>query len=480
MMHVFGDPDRFAFRVLPVSPRWAGDRSDACWAGLGISVGGADLTRHVVGGLTTVEDVVYVDLVPIAAWLRSRLPALLHEEGSRFFRIEDDANRSLVRWRETSWRRYRHEGDVSEAELADDQIRHEWEARHCLRFADTGAWLPDLTIICRDGQAVLSWAPRETAGHPRAQFLEAPGIVYLHASEFREGALGLIAFVEGSAVASEDVAILASPTWEGVIAAAAPEEERAFPYELMQAIDGRAPLDSAGYLATRDLVPVKGDACLAGKLDAATCQDRPARINRPAWAFVSGERAEDQGYEAATRLRAELGIDGHALPSGPLDDLLGERFGVGALHLTSAVDRNRMICGSRQDGAAAIAVINQCARQMPPWAERFELMRGLGHVLLDQPSPHGVIGAGGSPIAAGLRRRRSGAFAAEFLMPQHGVQRLIGHDLDAAAERFEEVMDAFGMGATATAHHLWNRGFLSSTVVRDALIDDSTASEPAP
>ena len=38
-------------------------------------------------------------------------------------------------------------------------------------------------------------------------------------------------------------------------------------------------------------------------------------------------------------------------------------------------------------------------------------------------------------------------------------------------EKFEQILDRFGVGATTAAYHLWNRGLLSSADVRDHLID---------
>ena len=64
------------------------------------------------------------------------------------------------------------------------------------------------------------------------------------------------------------------------------------------------------------------------------------------------------------------------------------------------------------------------------------------------------------------------AFAAEFLLPSealHGDARSL--DSFALPENFEQVLDRFGVGATTAAYHLWNRRLLSSSDVRDHLID---------
>jgi hypothetical protein len=77
----------------------------------------------------------------------------------------------------------------------------------------------------------------------------------------------------------------------------------------------------------------------------------------------------------------------------------------------------------------------------------------------------------------GYRRRRSGAFAAELLLPRDALTRITGGILDVAADAkvFADLMHRFGTGATTTAHHLYNRRFLSSPAVRDDLIEGHAA-----
>jgi len=70
------------------------------------------------------------------------------------------------------------------------------------------------------------------------------------------------------------------------------------------------------------------------------------------------------------------------------------------------------------------------------------------------------------------RRRRSGAFAAEFLLPTSALQEASKGVLDGITEgtSFADLLDRFGVGANAAAFQLWNQGFLSSTETRDDLI----------
>ena len=103
---------------------------------------------------------------------------------------------------------------------------------------------------------------------------------------------------------------------------------------------------------------------------------------------------------------------------------------------------------------------------------RFEAARALGHALLD-PIRAGAIGAASGPFGQETRHRRSGAFAAELLLPEAAIGRASGGTLDGAAEPgvFERLLQEYGIGARATAYQLGNWGGLSSADVPDELID---------
>ena len=65
------------------------------------------------------------------------------------------------------------------------------------------------------------------------------------------------------------------------------------------------------------------------------------------------------------------------------------------------------------------------------------------------------------------------AFAAEFLLPEIALASASAQQLDGAAngDSFQQLMVRYGVGARTAAYQLWNRGWLSSPVVRDELID---------
>ena len=176
---------------------------------------------------------------------------------------------------------------------------------------------------------------------------------------------------------------------------------------------------------------------------------------------------EESGYLAAQGLRDYLDIDGK--PIEDVDEQLRE-FGVTLIDSEVECAQERMLAGSRS-GVGAAVVINRTPRTETPWGRRFESVRALGHLLMDSYR-QGALGAASAPYAQPWTRRRSGAFAAEFLLPSealHGDARSL--DSFALPENFEQVLDRFGVGATTAAYHLWNRRLLSSSDVRDHLID---------
>jgi len=134
-----------------------------------------------------------------------------------------------------------------------------------------------------------------------------------------------------------------------------------------------------------------------------------------------------------------------------------------------------MITGFRRSGGA-VAITLKSERTSAPWARRFEFARALGHLLTD-PIRGDAVGAASSPYSSDLRRRRSGAFAAELLLPKSAMLELTHGEVDLGAEPgvFQQLMGRFGVGARTAAHHLWNHGLLSSTEVRDELVDSYAA-----
>ncbi len=182
---------------------------------------------------------------------------------------------------------------------------------------------------------------------------------------------------------------------------------------------------------------------------------------------------ETSGYLAAQGLRDRLDLNGR-----PIQDVEGQlkKFGIKLIESNVECIRERMLAGSRR-GCGAAAVINRTSRTSTTWGKRFEAVRALGHLLMD-PYRQDTLGAASTAFAQPWARRRAGTFAAEFLLPSESL-RENAHTLDSYAEpeRFELLLERYGVGAQTAAHHLWNRGFLSSTQVREDLIDQFSSQQ---
>ena len=176
---------------------------------------------------------------------------------------------------------------------------------------------------------------------------------------------------------------------------------------------------------------------------------------------------ETSGYLAAQGLRDHLGLNGQ-----PIDDVEGRlgHFGVKLIESDVECTRERMLAGSRR-GYGAAAVIDRTPRTSTPWGKRFEAVRALGHLLMD-PYRQDTLGAASTAFAQPWARRRAESFAAEFLLPSDALrENARALDSYAEPERFQAVLEKYGVGAQTAAYHLWNRGFLSTTQARDDPID---------
>lgn len=187
----------------------------------------------------------------------------------------------------------------------------------------------------------------------------------------------------------------------------------------------------------------------------------------------AGDSPEVAGQLAANELRGQIGIDGQ--PIADLSNVLGE-FGMDAAEMDVGGGRDRMMVAATR-GGSPIAVTLDTPRTATAWGVRFEQARALGHVLLDSLRGE-AVGAASGPFASGTRRRRSGAFAAELLLPESALAGASHGRLDgiAAADTFGVLMAEYGVGARTAAFQLWNRGWLSSPAVRDELVDRHASS----
>ena len=487
---LIGNRNSFAIDLEPLSPSWERRYLPeyTAWARLSLWVDGENICRNLLDGSNSVRDGVNVPLAPIADWLVRAWTFLAFEERPGCFPLHDSMRHTVGRW-----------GDalppvgLSEDEWLD--ARELWWSRHFLAAGADGAHLPNVSLVRGDDRLFIEWAPAEFASTPAPQFLSEKG---------RKA----VDWVEAEEVFSEFVSFIARWLRDSGLDGVFPWVRRENPLheampafsETLQAYTG-IPVDvlrrwtcSDDDAELRRNLGLHADASdPGGSVVTQVLRDLPPGISESVWnqvwrldretqshtgfaeelrtlAFDAVRPASDpetSGYLAAQGLRDHLDLD-----SRPIDDVDRQlkEFGVSRVDSEVECTQERMLAGSRR-GVGAAVVINRTPRTATPWGRRFESIRALGHLLMD-PYRQDTLGAASTAFAQPWARRRAGTFAAEFLLPSEALKG-DARTLDSYAqpERFERILDGYGVGAQTAAFHLWNHGLLSSTRVRDELID---------
>ncbi len=480
----FGAADALAFEIDPVEPSWArrspGDRGP--WAKLGVIVAGRTLTRAEIATTDKVIRAVHVPLAPLIDWWVRSIPFIAFEESSRRFRTDVSLPRALAEWNAAP-----PSGGLDEDAWVD--ARYAWYARHFWLPGAEGAWIPNLGFVRSDSRLWLSWDSPSFVDEGAPRFLEAPDTVGVPWNAAIEALRDLTAFVaaeirtrgllDAYPWASESDPLGVRIRWKDTDALElfAPGLGVGLLAEAARKLGlTGAPADgSAALLALRDL-NAQGEAFdLLARLEVNVRGGTSSPLMREREMFREARQnpsPEGAGYDAADALRASLGNEDAPLDDDALLKLVRGRLGVTIEDVRTTDLSNASAMGARPDGGATLVrFIHRFTERT--WTGRMETARAVAHLLLDAESSEGVLGAGSSTRAVGPRRRRSGAFAAELLLPRRGVHRLLGK-LGTSAEdegAFETIMDQFGVGARTAAWHLWNNKFLSNAEVRDALID---------
>ncbi len=501
-MPLIGNQRTFALELQPVVPSWETryPPERAAWAGTAIWVGHRNLCAHVPSGSDAIENYFYVPLGPIADWMIRCFPAIEFEERAANFPTTRHLHDSAERW----WRTQPASG-LSEDAWFD--LRDEWWSRHFLRAGAEGAILPDLGFVRDDEELVISWAFPQHVGDDQVTMLSTPGdfgipwtdgyaVLRKFISEVANWLRGGPA-AEAYAWASEQDPLPSvkpplSVAVELFTARSTRELERLFGVAEFDAVMRSLQLDSASRdpaaspecQILRDLSPALPSevGALLVELGEETQHSKPEALGKwRAGRAVASDVArpahtvEEAGQLAASEIRRELGLDGQ-----PIQDVRAvlARFGLPCEHSPTGVG-DRMVVAAREGGSLQARTLRD-ERTETPWGRRFEECRALGHVLLD-PIRAGAIGAGSGPFAQETRRRRSGAFAAELLLPATALAAASNHAPDGVADdrAFQTLLEQYRVGARTAANQLYNRGWLSSTDVRDQLIDRFSATSPA-
>lgn len=487
---LIGNRNSFAIELDPLAPTWERryPPERAAWARFSLWVDGTNLCRNLLDGSDSVRDGVNVPLAPIADWIVRSWTYLAFEERPGCFPLRISQYDTVSAWG----------GAPPPAGLDEDQwldARELWWSRHFLTAAADGSHLPNVSLVRGSDRLFIEWAPAEFAGASAPHFLSERGRQDVGWTEAEDVLVQFVSCVarwlrEGEAGHAYSWACLVDPLQDATPTLS--ETLQAYtgiPTDVLRTwtnssddADLRRNLglgadndDPGGSVITqilRDLPPAISDPVReqVWRLDRETTSvtDFVDELRTVALdAIRPATDPEESGYLAAQGLRDHLDIDGK--PIEDVDEQLRE-FGVTLIDSKVECAQERMLAGSRS-GVGAAVVINRTPRTETPWGRRFESVRALGHLLMDSYR-QGALGAASAPYAQPWTRRRSGAFAAEFLLPSealHGDARSL--DSFALPENFEQVLDRFGVGATTAAYHLWNRRLLSSSDVRDHLID---------
>jgi hypothetical protein len=493
---LIGNRERFAFELVPVSPGW--ERRYApeaeAWAGLAVWASGKNLCAHVRAGEEGIRQHLFVPLGPVADWFVRALPGLAFEERAPLWSDGGRLHDAVRQWGER-----RPPAGTSEDDWLD--AREAFWSRHFLAAGAEGARLPNLALLRQDDEAVLVWAPPRFAAEAGAEWIHSSGTATVAWADVESSIRSFVEHVAGTfraggrvdafpwlSVPAADLLRHAGGEAVGLYCAHSPLVIAAlFGVGAEQWTDALRlapdsdPSTSPVCQTLRDLppTPTRGIAeeILSTVDAAATATER----GRTRWLGMrehtedcasAGATPQQQGRLAAQGLRNALGLD--AAPIAELSEVAGA-IGTGIRSTGFEAESERMLVAAARGGAPVVSVL-RTRRTATPWGHRFELARGLGHALLD-PLSGDALGAASSPFAQQRRRMRSGAFAAELLLPAAALERASGGHLDGArsVEVFSRVMKDYAVGARTAAHQLFNHGWLSSPAVRDELIDEHAA-----
>lgn len=504
---LFGNRETFALEIEPVAPSWGTKYlpESTAWAGFSVWLSGTNICRHLIHGTSQVQDCVYVPLASIADWFTSSWKALSFEEITRYaikrrssMEVSQISVQALMKdWESTP-------PPLGQPELEWEDQRYEWWERHFLLAGADGSHLPNLSFF---RQEELLWIEAASIKHPGdqpPQFIDdsESAVVYWRDASKTIGdfvkyvgnqlsVAGLhhlfpwctkddpLAFASSDFL--ESISLFTGRIIDELLLVAGVKQESEI-VDALGIVDAEDPAASAATQVLRDLTPTSTP-------DHATqvAQLLKLLINKTAGA-PSGELTsmrkdlpdfsqmtvspEQWGYEAAQQVRAMC-----KLGNSPIEDInsLCHHFGIRTERIQNTVVNDRMIAGVGNDSSAWIAVLNT-PRTRVEHSYRFEITRGLGHLLLDS-ARCGTIGAASSSYAQEFRRRRSGAFAAELLIPavvlasEPSLRSNSGPDLD----DFRNVLSRFGVGKTTAAYQLWNHNLLPSRDSLDDLLELDTA-----
>lgn len=482
----FGRQSMLAIELEPRDPTW--DRSSIAdigpWAKLTVFLKDKCITSFVEGDAQRYETGINVPLAPIADWLVTNIRAITFEETARRNRYGVNLHAALASWRT---RVDLDRADDAERELSE---QYHWYSRHFLLANGEGLLLPDLALVRSDEYLWVSWARPQFAGPLVLEFMEHSGLEHVPWADAFAVLDEFVSYVARE-LCSRNLTQYEWAKQETPLRTAAQCSAEEFIAYFAE--NGTGILESLGIkrdsnpdtsialqvVRDLDLSAIRRERAfdVVSEMDRHRgAQQRTLDELREGVAMAKNAgTVEAAGRDAARWLRHEHALNGSALKD---DVLLGIASSIASIREVDVRTRGNDSAIGAEAGKQGSMVLFMHERTRKLWAKRMEVARAIGHLLLDSYSVGKVMGAASSRVAHSPRRRRSGAFAAELLMPIDGVLK-VAADRDAGdPDVFHELMEYFGVGARTAAYHLWNSQLLRSPYDRDYLIERYGAIDP--
>ena len=490
---LFGNKNTFAIEIEPVQPYWSpqAPTDKGPWAKLTLWARNNLITENVDPGNNRLDSGLYTSLTEIADWFVRSAPYVAFEERAPLFPTEEDLPQAMAEWLDFN--------PTTEEDYWYD-TQYDWWSRHFLAAADSGAWLPTVGFVRVEGEAWISWRPRSFDDPHAIRYIGPKGCVPVGWEEFSNTIDEFVdtvsrelrekkltghfpwserngAFVDAHRLnLSRYIQIalgLNNNLFNDIFSASNFTDVR----EKLGLGTTSDPWRSVALQALRDLFPepALGDALVECEKNVTgkktDSDDRIESYRDELHPVLFSQSPEKQGREAARLLRQITNLGEEQVPKR-VDQWMRETYGVSLERKNGVSPQNWAVAGWASGGTGSVFVFSG-PRTKQPWAYRAEAIRGLGHLLLDRGSSEGRIGAGSSNRTCGPRRRRSGAFLAEFLLPSSVLWDYTDGIMDRGFddEVFRSLMNNYHVGAGLTAWQLWNNHLLSSQDLAEHLIE---------
>ena len=332
-----------------------------------------------------------------------------------------------------------------------------FESTHNLASAVQGAWLPDLWLLRRGNDCVIS-SHAKTAQEPISDALATLVEVASEIAGKLQGATdpravnAREAWLRRDEVSAEEFVSIATARDTEALAAIAGGQDVAAFFEIEQLGESTELLAAARMIGTA--LTEADTRALLNRIRKVKCRqtqtiDDLATLAREA---CEGTAPYEQGYSVAQWLRNHLGLVSKKIDPETL--LASWNVVVKELTLSGSVDA--VSCWGPQHGPAVFVNLRGQHAQHP-WGRRATLAHEICHLLLDRRSalPLAEVLGGRVPREIEARAR---AFAAELLLPRDIAGTLLSAKVDDPKYLVRQVRSRFGVSQEIVCWQARNSG----------------------